>query len=156
LAAGSLTTTSATVSWAAVTGASSYDLQYRVNGTTTWTSVTALTTTSRSLTGLAANTTYEFQVRTNCSGTLSAFSGSATFTTQAAAVTYCASKGNSVADEWIQRVQLGTINNNSGANAGYGNFTSLSTSLAAGSSNTITITPRLEKYPLQRRLCGLD
>ncbi|MDX1904320.1 MAG: GEVED domain-containing protein [Thermonemataceae bacterium] len=55
--------------------------------------------------------------------------------------TYCTSKGNSVADEWIQRVQLGSINNTSGANAGYGNFTAQSTSLVRGTSNTITITP---------------
>lgn len=55
--------------------------------------------------------------------------------------TYCASKGNSVADEWIQRVQLNTINNNSGANAGYGNFTSQSTNLVRGTAYTITITP---------------
>lgn len=55
--------------------------------------------------------------------------------------TYCVSKGNSVADEWIQRVQLNTINNNSGSNAGYGNFTSQSTSLKRGTSYTITITP---------------
>lgn len=55
--------------------------------------------------------------------------------------TYCTSKGNSVADEWIQRVQLNTINNNSGANAGYGNFTSQSTNLVRGTAYTITITP---------------
>jgi hypothetical protein len=46
-----------------------------------------------------------------------------------------------VADEYIGRVQLGTINNLSGANAGYGNFTALSTNLSAGSSYTVTITP---------------
>ncbi len=141
LAAGSVTTTTATLSWAAATGATSYDLQYRVNGTSTWTSVTGLTATSRNLTGLTANTTYEFQVRTNCAGGSSAFSSSATFTTANVVVAYCASKGNSVADEWIQRVQVGTINNNSGANAGYGNFTSLSTGIARGVSTTITITP---------------
>ncbi|MDW8295428.1 MAG: GEVED domain-containing protein [Raineya sp.] len=55
--------------------------------------------------------------------------------------TYCTSRGNSVTDEWIQRVQLNTINNNSGANGGYGNFTSQSTNLVRGTSYTITITP---------------
>jgi len=53
---------------------------------------------------------------------------------------YCASNGNNTSDEYIQRVQLGSINNASGASAGgYGDYTSLSTNLA--SSNTITITP---------------
>lgn len=56
-------------------------------------------------------------------------------------VTYCASKGNSVNDEYINRVQFGSIDNTSGANAGYGDFTSQSTSIAKGGSTTITITP---------------
>ncbi len=54
---------------------------------------------------------------------------------------YCASNGNSTADEYIQRVEIGSINNATGASAGgYGDFTNLSTSL--GASNSITITPR--------------
>ena len=34
-------------------------------------------------------------------------------------ITYCASKGNSVADEWIANVTVGGLNNSSGANGGY-------------------------------------
>lgn len=56
-------------------------------------------------------------------------------------VTYCASKGNSVNDEYINRVQFGSIDNTSGVNAGYGDFTAQSTSLAKGGSATITISP---------------
>jgi hypothetical protein len=56
-------------------------------------------------------------------------------------VTYCASKGNSVADEWINRVVLGSINNTSGANAGYKDYTALSTSLVKGSTYSITVYP---------------
>ncbi|MEW7289315.1 M4 family metallopeptidase [Aquimarina sp. 2304DJ70-9] len=55
---------------------------------------------------------------------------------------YCGSNGNSVADEYIGRVQLGTINNATGAGTGgYNDFTSISTNLEKGSSNTISITP---------------
>lgn len=54
---------------------------------------------------------------------------------------YCDSKGNNVNDEFINRVQIGSIDNTSGANAGYGNFTAQSTSIAQGGSTTITITP---------------
>ena len=82
LTSSSVTTTSATVSWGAVTGASSYNVQYRVNGTTTWTTVTS-TTNSRSLTGLTANTTYQYQVQAVCSGVSGSYSSIATFTTQA-------------------------------------------------------------------------
>jgi hypothetical protein len=35
------------------------------------------------------------------------------------------SKGNSVADEYIDYVSIGGINNTTAGNAGYGNFTSL-------------------------------
>ncbi|NNK82880.1 MAG: T9SS type A sorting domain-containing protein [Flavobacteriaceae bacterium] len=59
--------------------------------------------------------------------------------------TYCASNGNSTVDEYINRVQLGTIdNNNSGAgitSTGYSDFTSQSTVLYGGQNYTITITP---------------
>ena len=53
-------------------------------------------------------------------------------------VTYCASKGTSVAYEYISLVQLGSINRTSGADGGYYNGTALSTSVAAGSSQTIS------------------
>ena len=53
---------------------------------------------------------------------------------------YCASQGNSVNDEYISRVQVGSINNGSGAQS-YSDFTSISTNLTKGSSNTIIITP---------------
>ncbi|OJJ17535.1 hypothetical protein BKI52_27110 [marine bacterium AO1-C] len=56
-------------------------------------------------------------------------------------VTYCDSKGNNVNDEYISRVQFGSIDNTTGANAGYGDFTAQSTSINAGASATITITP---------------
>jgi hypothetical protein len=54
---------------------------------------------------------------------------------------YCASKGNSVADEWIQRVVFGSINNTSGSNGGYRDYTNLSTTVSKGSNQTITIFP---------------
>jgi hypothetical protein len=55
---------------------------------------------------------------------------------------YCSSKGNSVSDEYIQRVQLNTIDNSSDGGNGYSNFTSISTDLTKGQSYTITITPK--------------
>jgi hypothetical protein len=139
LAATSITAAGATLNWNAVSGAT-YDVQYRQTGTTTWTTVAA-SINSTTLSGLTAATQYEAQVRSKCTTTTSAFSASVTFTTTTTQLTYCASKGNSVADEYISRVQLGTINNISGANAGYGNFTSLSTDLSKSIAYTITITP---------------
>ena len=68
-----------------------------------------------------------------------------TFNVEGVGVDYCAANGNSTADEYINRVQLNTIDNNlSGAgttSTGYSDFTAQSTDLTLGTSNTITITP---------------
>lgn len=87
LAASSITSSTATISWTAVSGATSYNVQFRVVGTTTWTTGT-VTTASASLSGLTASSNYEWQVQANCNGTLSAFA-SGTFTTLAAGGTTC-------------------------------------------------------------------
>jgi hypothetical protein len=82
LAASAITSSGATLGWTAATGASSYNIQYRKVGTTTWTSTTS-TTNSKSVSGLTASTSYEFQVQTACTGGTSAFSASVSFTTSA-------------------------------------------------------------------------
>jgi len=55
--------------------------------------------------------------------------------------TYCASRGNSTADEWIQRFRYAGIDNNSGNNGGYADFTSISTNVSAGTGYTLTVNP---------------
>jgi len=62
-----LTGTSAKLNWSAV-GTSTYDIDYKPASSTTWTSAaTALNATSVTVTGLAANTDYDWRIRTNCS-----------------------------------------------------------------------------------------
>ena len=84
LTSSSVGSTTATVSWTAVSGATAYSLQYRKVGTTTWTTVSTAGTSS-ALTGLTVSTAYEFQVTSSCSGTLGTVSTLANFTTTAAA-----------------------------------------------------------------------
>jgi chitodextrinase len=141
LASSNIGAATAGLNWNAIAGAT-YDVRYRQTATTTWTT-NAVNSNSTTLTGLTATTQYEAQVRSKCSGgSTSAYSSSVTFTTTNVQLTYCASNGNNLNDEYIGRVQLGTINNATGASTGgYGDYTSLSTDLAVGSSNTITITP---------------
>ena len=55
-------------------------------------------------------------------------------------VTYCTTKGNSQAYEWIDLVSLGSISRASGADGGYYNGTVLSTTVAAGSVQTINFS----------------
>ncbi|MBQ0736873.1 GEVED domain-containing protein [Mesonia mobilis] len=132
--------TSAIVSYDAVTGAT-YELRYRESGTSSWT-VQSASGTSATLTGLTSETSYEVQVRSVCNdGSTSNYSSTETFTTSEIQLNYCGSQGNSVNDEYISRVQLGSIDNSSGAGNGYSDFTNLSTSLSKNVSSTISITP---------------
>jgi hypothetical protein len=80
LAASSIGTTTANLSWAAATGASNYTLQYKKSTVTTWTSVT-VTGTSSALSGLSSATTYNWQVRANCTSGSSAYAVGSNFTT---------------------------------------------------------------------------
>lgn len=81
LTATSNTGTAATLTWAAVTGASSYKVEYKKTTSTTWTTAaTANTTRSVSLSGLTALTTYEWQVTTACSGTIGGIAASLFYT----------------------------------------------------------------------------
>ncbi|MBV9961291.1 MAG: fibronectin type III domain-containing protein, partial [Parafilimonas sp.] len=139
LSASSITNTTATVNWGAVTGAVSYNLQYKTSASQTWTTVSGLTTTSYNLTNLTAGTTYNYQVQTVCSAGTSSYTASS-FATTGGSITYCTTSGNTTY-EYINKVVLGTINNTSGNNNGYGDYTGLSTNLAAGASASITVTP---------------
>ena len=81
LSSSGITSSSATVNWLVVTGAVSYNIQYRPVGSSTWSTATS-TSTSVNLTGLVCSTTYEYQVQTVCTGGgTSSFTPSSTFTT---------------------------------------------------------------------------
>lgn len=82
LVSSSITSSSATLSWAAVSGAASYTVGIKPSTSTTYTYYT-ITSTSYSATGLTAGITYNWQVRTNCSGSSSSYTN-ANFTTLSA------------------------------------------------------------------------
>jgi hypothetical protein len=78
-----VTTNSATISWSPVSGAVSYDVDYKLNSAATWTvAATATTATSVNLAGLAEGSLYDWRVRTNCATESSTYS-QAQFTTTA-------------------------------------------------------------------------
>ena len=85
LSVSNLTQTTATVSWVGNACAVKYRVQYRVQGTTTWTTkVVTAPTVTKTLTGLTANTIYEYRLRTDCNSTGTVNSGwttTATITT---------------------------------------------------------------------------
>ena len=78
-----VTPNSATLSWTAITGIASYNIQYRIIGTTTWTT-TNTTTNTKVLTGLTPSKNYEFQIQTVCNTTSSSvYSAISNFSTLA-------------------------------------------------------------------------
>ncbi len=133
------TSSSTSLSWSSVAGAS-YEVRYKTITASTWTTVTS-GSNSIVISGLLSETNYEAQVRSICSnGDASAFSSSKQFTTLAdSAVTYCDSKGNSVADEYIDFVGLNNMSNATGANGGYADFTNLTANLPYG-TNTVYVS----------------
>jgi hypothetical protein len=139
LAASNVSSTTATLSWNAVNIAN-YDVQYREVGAGTWTTI-AQSAETLYLTGLTVQTAYEAQVRSTCSGVNSAYSSIINFTTTEVVLNYCASKGNSVSDEWIANVTIGSFSNSTGANGGYADFSATQVPLVAGESTSLSLSP---------------
>ncbi|ESU22946.1 peptidase M4, thermolysin [Flavobacterium saliperosum S13] len=139
LTASGTTQTTTNLSWTAATdnvGVTGYDVY---QGATLKATVT---TTSYAVTGLTAATAYTFSVKAkDAAGNISAASNTVNVTTLSSSLSYCASQGNSTADERIGKVVFGTINNTSAGTAGYENFTAQSTNAGRGTAYTITVTP---------------
>ncbi|WP_258100835.1 GEVED domain-containing protein [Marinoscillum pacificum] len=135
LSSSNVSTSSVTLSWSASSdnvGVTGYNVYQ--NGSL----IASPTATNLSVTGLSPETTYSFTVTAeDAAGNVSAASSALSVTTDAIVITYCTSSGNNSSYEWIDLVQLGAINNSSAGNGGYGDFTSQSTTLAPGSSNTV-------------------
>ncbi|WP_416866508.1 MAG: fibronectin type III domain-containing protein [Imperialibacter sp.] len=66
------------------TGAVTYDVRYRLKGTTIWTTTTGLVSASASLTGLQAGMVYQIQVRGVCAAVQTLYSSVYEFTTSGA------------------------------------------------------------------------
>jgi hypothetical protein len=84
LASSAVTTTTATVSWSALSGANNYDVDYKLASSGTWiNAMTATALLSVNLSGLTAGSLYDWRVRANCTGATGAYA-QAQFTTSAA------------------------------------------------------------------------
>jgi hypothetical protein len=78
--AASITNTGATLNWTAVSGASSYTVNYKASSSATWLTASSATT-SFTLSGLTAGTSYDYRVAAVCSGTTGAYTSATSFTT---------------------------------------------------------------------------
>lgn len=77
LTTSNITGTAATLNWGAVAGATNYTVQYKANNSSIWLNGGTTTATVLNLSNLSNNTTYNWQVKTDCSS----FSGIVNFTT---------------------------------------------------------------------------
>ncbi len=67
LTSSAISTTTATVSWSATGGANNYTVDYKLVSSSTWINAAATTTSlSVNLTGLTANSLYDWRVKPNC------------------------------------------------------------------------------------------
>jgi hypothetical protein len=103
-----ITSSGAQFDWTSAGAGLTYDWRYRVQGATTWTNAgTGTSAVTRVFTGLASNTTYEFQGKVRCGAGLSGLYGSTvTFTTAMGPCTtptglaYSSLTSNSVTLSW--------------------------------------------------------
>jgi len=130
-----ISSSSATASWSPVTGAISYNFQYKLSTNNTWTQINT-TSISVQLNGLTPNTMYDTRVQTVCASGTSSFSAIVSFTTSQNN-SYCNSKGTSSQQEWIKRLKLNNVDRNSGSDNGYYNATSLVANLTRGTSTIV-------------------
>ncbi|MBL0325596.1 MAG: fibronectin type III domain-containing protein [Cytophagaceae bacterium] len=139
LSIGTITSTTANVSWQAASGATSYKVEYKLATATTWTVANAAQTAlTQSLGSLTASSTYNVRISSNCtSGTSGYLSGQ--FTTAAPpAVTYCASKGSNSSLMWVDYFKLSNLTRTSGNDGGYYNGTSSTINLSKNTTYTLT------------------
>jgi len=109
------------------TTGNNYDLRYRVVGTTPWTTVNNITASEYYFSGLTLDTEYEFQTRALCGSSPTGYTSSTTFLTTGAIipVTYCSATGNNISDEYIGKVTVNSVVNDSEAStiSGYSDYT---------------------------------
>lgn len=146
LVSSNITNTSATISWNAASPAptSGYEYFYSTSATaptagTTPSGSTAAGVVTANITGLTANTTYYFWVRSNCGGSgTSTWAGSSTFFTG-----YCqpsGTGGNSYITNVVTSGGITNLSNASGFTAGgYGNYTGQSCSQSPGVAINFTL-----------------
>ncbi len=81
ISASSISQNSATLSWTAVSNSVGYMAQYKVYGSSNWSTPVSLTANSLNVTALSPSTSYEFQVKSNCGFANSSYSTPLVFTT---------------------------------------------------------------------------
>lgn len=138
------------VSWGTVLVATGYEIQYAIQGSNDWTSVSAATSPV-TINGLTGCNTYEVRMRSSCIGTPTDWSPSVLVVVPGCGVctdiVFCLGGGANATEEWIDRVRINTIDNTSGSDDGYAAFTDQGTTLEVGTAYPIILTPGFNGGP---------
>jgi len=137
------------ITWNEVFGFDLFEVDLRLADEEVWTTFST-TNTTLLLDNLLSCTLYEYRIRTICDTLDGAYSPVNTFRTLDCGLCvegdYCEIRGeNSLSvggSEWIDRIRIGPINNESGNDDGYGNFVlEEEARLALGQPYAIELTP---------------
>jgi hypothetical protein len=148
-----ITSTNATFDWDAGPF-DGYNIEYKASYSTTWVWFGGGSFPHQEMSVFSPGTTYEVRVRGSFYFGDCPPSAFITFTTLGSVpppVSYCTSKGLSTSYGWIKSVKLGTINNVSGNNSGYANFTSLSTGIPGNTIIPLTVQAGAKKTPQSQK-----
>ena len=144
--------TGADISWDFVLAANSFNLLLSSQSGSQL--IEGINETSTSL-SLEPCTLYEVQVQTVCDTGLTDFGTLIEFTTFGCGTctdfTYCSSQAGNASQEWIENVTINTLNNSSGSDEGYGDYTGLTTDLETYKFYDIFLTPGFNNYPFDER-----
>lgn len=139
----------ATISWPFVLAAESYTLTLTPDGGSPQL-FEGVTDTEFTFTELEPCASYTVQVESNCAGEEgSGLSGTFSFNTFGCGActdfSFCETYGNA-SEEWVGRVAVNTIDNTTGSDDGYGDYTSISTDLEQGDTYTINLEPGFDGF----------
>lgn len=142
-----------TLAWDSMPGALQYQTRTRISGANTWLTGAWSGSNTANWFNMLPNALYECQVRDSCANGVGAWSGTYSLNTLGSNDPYCFSFGTSV-NEWIQTVQFDTVNNNSGNNLGYRNYTNHVGSVQQGSTIALRVTPATNNgtHPVEWRV----
>lgn len=133
-----ITSTQARVKWTPVSGATEYDLRYKLSSSSTWNTFTVSSTTV-DFSGLTPSTSYDVNVRSRCGSVLSDYCQTVTFITDGDNnQQFCSSYGLKSSLDWIESMSLDAFSNVSGNNSGYGNFLAMTPIIKAGTNSLFT------------------
>ncbi|MGB1206273.1 MAG: GEVED domain-containing protein [Chitinophagales bacterium] len=147
----------ATLAWSMTGENVVYQGRIREVGAYQW-STFETTNTTYNYGNIESCKTYEFQLRTNCESSESNYTASQSFKVSGTPLIYCEMSAGSSNGEWIEQVILNDINQFSGSNDGYTDFTCEgTTTLTATNTYEMSLIPGYASTPYQEHwLVAID